>query len=788
MCRKAASIHLTSIFVGRLSIPLFVLGLIYLLVNFAFVRGQTDPTVTSIYPNLIQGRVTTVDGGEPGAVAVELKALAGFYTQTVLIDSTGLYTLTNVPPGYYRLYFKPPVGSRYAPQYFKNHRWESDANLIIMISETQHMGVDAQLTIGGAVSGTVTSEQSGEPLAGVKVSLGKYVDFPPVTTDALGQFQLVGFWEGFYNVCFEPEKNTAYVGECYNNWHDGDPDESINWLSVKAGQEITNIDAALTLGGQISGYVTSAQTGQPLAGVKVEASADQRNYHKIVYSDATGSYTVPVLLPGDYRLHFSLYNQSSQYHPYIPEYYLDKPDRTEADKLQVTAGVAVTSVNVALQPSSVISGQVTDADSGALLSADMIVYDQSGKITRRNVYMYQGHYLVDDLPAGTYYVFVSANGYRPSYYDNQPTFESATPLTLTTGQVLNNINVTLHRDIEPVEIVTAKDLPNVLLAHPQGTRSFWFSLDGSVHWQRFPVTPWSEEDRRGSQIALALRDDLAVPVRFLIGKDGLHRSGDYGQSWTQYLAPVVSPCTDNPIQSITSLLTSPVDPRRLYMELECYYYTPPADLLNLYLQYTSTDGGVTWKPIKVPFTHSIVDVPRLVHAVLSPVLPQRLYINNGFIPTDWYQSDDAAQTWVSQKFTVTTLALDWVDAATLYGIAETPDNPRTRFLGRRSVDGGTTWVDWAQQPCPSSFRQLITLSAKGLMLMRCNQGLFRTVNGGDTWQQLTSEPGEKLSPDNGNLQRLFWSRNGLLWASTDLGSTWTRLTDWSDIGLPLIAR
>ncbi len=62
------------------------------------------------------------------------------------------------------------------------------------------------------------------------------------------------------------------------------------------------------------------------------------------------------------------------------------------------------------------------------------------------------------------------------------------------------------------------------------------------------------------------------------------------------------------------------------------------------------------------------------------------------------------------------------------------------------------------------------------------------LDGGDTWQQLTSEPGEKLSPDYGNPQRVFWSNNGVLWASTDQGSTWTRLTFWSNIWLPLIAR
>jgi photosystem II stability/assembly factor-like uncharacterized protein len=92
------------------------------------------------------------------------------------------------------------------------------------------------------------------------------------------------------------------------------------------------------------------------------------------------------------------------------------------------------------------------------------------------------------------------------------------------------------------------------------------------------------------------------------------------------------------------------------------------------------------------------------------------------------------------------------------------------------VDGGATWTPWPQQPCPTSFIQLLTLpNREDTLVMLCEQGIYRSTNGGQTWQLASTLQGTGLAADYGNAGRALLAGSRGLWESRDEGTTWQRL-------------
>jgi hypothetical protein len=144
------------------------------------------------------------------------------------------------------------------------------------------------------ITGQVTAEDTGAPLAGIEV-----VAFPravadeqlPVSalTDATGHYQLPGLHAGTYKVCFAPfQIDDRYLSECYDN---RPLEAEEQHVTVTEGEVLPNINAVLALGGMIKGRITSELTGEPLAGIRVYVDGVTHFFQTFADSDASRAGT-----------------------------------------------------------------------------------------------------------------------------------------------------------------------------------------------------------------------------------------------------------------------------------------------------------------------------------------------------------------------------------------------------------------------------------------------------------------------------------------------------------------
>jgi hypothetical protein len=195
--------------------------------------------------------------------------------------------------------------------------------------------------------------------------------------------------------------------------------------------------------------------------------------------------------------------------------------------------------------------------------------------------------------------------------------------------------------------------------------------------------------------------------------------------------------------------------------------------------YASDDAGVTWDQ------RLSAELQGFGPIAPSPVIPARAYVGSQY---GWKELDSGQDL----DFPVDVLALDGVDAARMYGIVfgDTHSNSPTASGGKTSVNGGSTWTSWPS--IPSDCVQLLAHPTKsGTLYLRCAPGLYRSLDLGQHWEQISTVPGDLIAPNHGVPGQLLWAREDGLWASSDDGTNWTPLSSgWTlhQLYLPLTLR
>lgn len=357
-------------------------------------------------------------------------------------DASGFYRTTGLPSGDgYIVRFEDENGPHIS-QYFDGVANRADATPVSVTVGSDTPGVDATLVRGGTFSGVVTDSQSGEPIEGARVTVygtnGSW--YGSRETDATGNYTTGGLQAGVYRLQISGSYDSGYLFEYY----DDAPDlESALELPLEFGQDMTSVDAALQMGGSISGTVTDVDTGVGVPNACVVAYAvETGEYVSSACADDAGYYELRGLRTGSYALEID-----GRYEGYLSTWYLDQPDRSTATPVDVVAGEATAGIDQALVLGGSIAGTVTDAvDGGPAVSVYVCAYPLGSTDCSNSDYSdAAGAYHIGGLPAGTYEVrFASSSSdkYRETWFDGASTRAEAAPVavelstTVTADQAL----------------------------------------------------------------------------------------------------------------------------------------------------------------------------------------------------------------------------------------------------------------------------------------------------------------------------------------------------------------
>ncbi len=395
----------------------------------------------------------------------------------------------------------------------------------------------------GAISGLVTDEETNEPLMDIAVCVFPWFDYEYcATTDDEGQYTISGLFAADYEVVYFRDPAQRYIGEYYNNQTNY---YSATLVAVTDEQTTTDINAALALGGRITGLVTD-EAGNPLAGIRVDILTKKGNRWSWVgwaKTDEAGHYDAGGLLDGLYRIHFNRIHfiPSDYYMPwyqqgeftqtkYVDEYYDDAATLEEAADIEVTLGQATSGIDATLTEGGTISGQVLDEDGNVWPYVNIEVYQllDGEWVYRTDGYTDElGNYEIGNLRAGTYrvafYVHFGWSYRQPflQYYDQVDTLEEATDIVVETSQTVTEINATFVNDTGTIHgrvtNAAGDPLPNI------SVQTYLDSDDDS--WWGGYQSGWAETDENG-EYTLPYLVSGTHRIEFY-DRSGLYLSEDY---------------------------------------------------------------------------------------------------------------------------------------------------------------------------------------------------------------------------------------------------------------------
>ena len=270
--------------------------------------------------------------------------------------------LAGLPTGTYRVGFFDWSGV-YLTEYYDDAPDVDSATDVAVAAEATTTGIDAVLSEGGHIAGTVTNS-SGASLWNISVVAyqnqnGYWSSIGSTTTDGSGRYDIDGLATNTYRLRFYDGSGT-YLTEYYDDASDVD---SATDVAVTAAATTSGIDASLAEGGHIAGAVTNA-SGVALAGIAVEVSQNQGGWWSRFGStttDGSGRYDIGGLATGTYRVTFQDWSGA-----YLTEYYDDAPNIDSATDIAVVAEATTAGIDAILAEGGHISGTVTNSGGGVL--------------------------------------------------------------------------------------------------------------------------------------------------------------------------------------------------------------------------------------------------------------------------------------------------------------------------------------------------------------------------------------------------------------------------------------
>ena len=410
----------------------------------------------------IAGKVTSVSGGTSleGVSVCAYTHSGAFHGRCSQTKANGEYAISGLAGGEYTIEFSPPSKStlNYTPQYYEGKSSLAEAKLVpVTVAETTP-GIDAELELGGQISGEVKSAKGAKKLAGIEVCASEAGggDFGErcALTNSSGEYTIAGLVSGKYDVEFSASnKSTSnYITQYYRGVYSMSEATAV---TVAAEGLTLGVDAELEervhLTGQgIAGQVTDASTKNEIKGIEVcayEASGEvlEGILGDCAKTNALGEYAISGLPSGEYIVEFL--SPSGSGLNYVTQYYKDSTTIDDAIPVSVNASSADTGIGAQLEEGGRIAGTVTDAStSTAIGGVEVCAFSTSSESLGCALTDAQGGYTISGLGDGDYDVgFLSPPSldYVTQYYEGQRKASAANPVQVAEGSTTLNIDAQL---------------------------------------------------------------------------------------------------------------------------------------------------------------------------------------------------------------------------------------------------------------------------------------------------------------------------------------------------------
>ncbi|MFZ0819990.1 MAG: hypothetical protein WAM91_07960 [Candidatus Acidiferrales bacterium] len=226
--------------------------------------------------------------------------------------------------------------------------------------------------------------------------------------------------------------------------------------------------------------------------------------------------------------------------------------------------------------------------------------------------------------------------------------------------------------------------------------------------------------------------------------------------------------------------------------------------------WKTTDGGITWRAISESFPTASIGA-----IALAPQNPSWVWVGTGegnprndvLTGHGIFFSSDAGASWKPMGLETTgqipVVLVSPADANTVFvasiGHAWGPNADRGVF---RTTDGGKSWQKVLYLNDTTGASDLVMDPSNPKILYAgmwqvtrhpwilesggASSGIYRSTDGGDTWQKLTAglppglmgRIGLAIAPGNpSHIYALIESKNGVLWESRDGGNRWAKVSD-----------
>nr|WP_259392904.1 carboxypeptidase regulatory-like domain-containing protein [Microbacterium halimionae] len=397
----------------------------------------------------VSGTVTGAEG-QPlsGGLVYLMKETAPSWSYTAYAetDANGAYRIEGAAAGTYTLRFFPVNG--HVGEWWNNEAADWAAKSFELTAGAQLVGMDAQLSTGASISGTVT-DTAGVVVPHATVHLygmsSTWRWLKTVVADDAGAYSFGVIDPGTYAVKATPLPETRLVDQW---WIDPTQSSTKTRFQVSRDQTVTGIDVQLPYGAQIRGTVTD-QSGEPLRDAIVALSAPANiEYPKTAptfstRTDSEGGYSFDLLKAGEYAL---------DVHAAEGANFLS----TSSRGLIVGAGEMIAGKDFALQAGGVVSGTVTGRGGLPVAGARVRLSSKdSGGFIGEAFADENGVYRIEKVVAGSYSLYFSepasggmgGPGGNPDHFDQQwrdsPNSSASKYFDVAPGQHLSGMDAAL---------------------------------------------------------------------------------------------------------------------------------------------------------------------------------------------------------------------------------------------------------------------------------------------------------------------------------------------------------